>query len=170
MSRRVYPRQRQSRLDAVSATGSHAYRHPLNERSRLDGLGHLLHGQDINFSCLALGGDLPNGVNESDIVAGGKTLTFTLTGGGRFSKTVLTTNFAAFKAGLAGSAQILAAIGAGNFALSAGDTVLTLTLPAIAGYVIAADETLTWTVPAQAFEDRDFASAAIAAGTVTNGA
>lgn len=170
MSRRFYPRQKLSREGAVSPFGSHAYRFPLNERSREDGLKQDAIGSDAAFNVLTLGGNLAAGVNESDIVAGGKVLTFTITGGDTFDGAVLGGGFAAFKAGLAGSAQILAAIGAGNFALSQGNRVITLTLPAIAGYTIAANETLTWTVPASAFAIRNFASSALAAGVITDGA
>lgn len=168
MSKRFYPRQRQSRIDAIGV--GHSYNTPRNAQSRNDGVNHFLHGQDTVFTAVALTGTLADGANESAIVTGGETLIFTISGGGRFSKTVLTTNFAAFIAGLAGSAQIKAALLVGQFALSVNDTVLTLTLPAIGAYTIAADETLTWTIPSTAFEDRDIATTALAVGVITNGA
>lgn len=100
---------------------------------------------------------ITGGVLESEIVTGGETLIFTLTGDTWLSDlgddTAETTSFlAAILGDDAGSTgwDAEVALVHGNLARTS-DTIMTLTTPAAASYVIIADETLSFDVPASAF-------------------
>jgi hypothetical protein len=107
---------------------------------------------------------------EAQIVTGGRTMIFTITGNDTFNAitgAVLT----AMAAGLAdGGAGIAAALLAGNFVRSGANKILTVTLPAVGAYAIGADAHYDWTIPQVAFQNRSAAAANASAINVTNGA
>ena len=119
----------------------------------------------------ALTGTLTAGVNEADIVTGGKTLIITLTGatwvaaGATFDaqRQAIIDGIDSAQAEATGwDTVVRPAIDVGDV-VRTSDTVVTITLPAVASYDITADETLTVTVPASATSS---ASAIVAAPTV----
>ena len=97
----------------------------------------------------ALTGTAVDGVDESDIVAGGETIIITLTGD---TFVTGTTSEDGIAAGMDGSAswdsEVTANTDNTDIVLSGGDTIATITLPAAASYSISADDTITITIPA----------------------
>lgn len=161
MSRRFYPRNFKSRKAAIDG---HWFNGPHNTKSRVDGI-------DAKFADCTVTptGTLAAGATETEIVNGGKTVILTISGGqDAFSAEVVTNaaKFTALKAGFS-NATIRAAFVSGNFVLSVGNTVLTVTLPATASYDISVTESLAWTVPASSFLNRSLPTAALALGDVT---
>jgi len=119
----------------------------------------------------ALTGTLTEGVNEADIVTGGKTLIITLTGatwvaaGATFDaqRQAIIDGIDSAQAEATGWDTVARPAIAVTDVVRTSDTVVTITLPAVATYDITADETLTVTAPASA---TSLASAIVAAPTV----
>jgi hypothetical protein len=111
------------------------------------------------------------GVVEGDIVTGGETIVFTIVGNDTFASDLVTnaTKRNALIEGLTSddAADIEAAFIQANFVLSAGNTILTITLPAVAAYSIAGDDEIGWVIPASAFTARG-EELTVVVGTVTN--
>lgn len=119
----------------------------------------------------ALTGTLTASATEADIVAGGKTLIITLTGatwvaaGATFDaiRQDIINGLDSAQAEATGWDALVVPALAVTDVLRTSDTVVTITLPAVATYDITADETITVTVPASA---TSATSAIVAAPTV----
>jgi len=91
---------------------------------------------------------------EASVVLGGKTIILTLTGDTFVTGTSSEDGIAAGSdsdiaaSGTNWDSLIKSALDNTDVALSVGDTVATITLPAFATYDIPATETITWTIPA----------------------
>lgn len=161
---RRFPRNAQTRADALAGPDKlfqHSIRNTLGRKA-----------EDARYAQAAVGtvavvaGGSANACNESDIVAGGKVLTLTLTGPDRFNSANINDFINAFPA----TDGLRAALTAANFAFSNGHRLLTLTLPAIAGYTISANASYDVTLPASAFDVRQTQLVVAAAIVVTDGA
>ena len=162
---RRFPRNAQNRADALAGPGH------LFQNYRRDALGRK--SEDARYAQTAAGvvaiaaGGTAHACNESDIVAGGKVLTITLSGPDRFTNN---DNWAAFLAALPTTDTINTGFDAAHISLSTDGKVITATLLAIAGYTISADASYDIPVPASYFNSANAALTMTAAIVVTNGA
>lgn len=162
---RRYPRNAQSRTDALSGS-RHVGQHSIRNRAGLKAEYARRVQTDWGSDVVVAAGSA-HACNESDIVTGGKILTLTLTGPDRFQND---DNFAALILGFPATDGLRAALAASQFVLSNHDTIVTLTLPAIAGYTISADASYNVVIPASFFKFRQTSLTVTAAIVVTNGA
>jgi len=142
--RLVYPRSEASRRDRIA---QHEIIHgaPRNHKARNDAIAGAPYS-GVSFSVALTGTAIAGGVLESEIVTGGETVIITLTGA-EWVATIgadnaITTAFlAAITGNLADAAGWNAEVALvhGNLARTSA-TVLTLTLPATAGYSITTDD------------------------------
>jgi hypothetical protein len=167
MSSRFYPRNEQARRDVLARSGAQSgpLTFPRADQSRRDGLA-VGHG---NAQCSVAVTGTAATANEAQIVSGGRTVIFTITGNDRFVNDVANSSsiFNQLVAGLSNTA-IRAALVVGNFALSVNGKVLTVTLPAVAAFTSAADMAITWTLPVEAFVNRAQVDTITGAINVTN--
>jgi len=166
MSQRMYPRNAQARRDVLARdSGSGPLVFPRNEQSRRAGLAA---GMGNAQCSVAVTGTAAT-ATEAQIVSGGRTVIFTITGNDRFVNDVANTSdtLNALIAGLS-NAAIKAALVVGNFALSIDGKILTVTLPAVAAYTSSGDEAITWSLPPVAFKNRSDTDVITGAINVTN--
>ncbi len=110
-----------------------------------------------NCTCASTGTAISGGVLESQIVTGGETIILTLTGGSFAAATPFAAARQAIIDGLVAAeveaagwnATVHAAMVVANVVRTSA-SVCTITLPAVAGYVITADENVTITIPVAA--------------------
>jgi len=156
MGRRItFPRNEASRRDKILSREI-IFKPGRDIKTRNDMLASNVYEAADNPTIALSGTAIAGGVLESEIVTGGETLIITLTND--TWKPTLGNNNAittAFLAAITGDdagangfdAEV--ALVHGNL-VRTSSTVMTLTLPATAGYVIAADETVTVAPPASA--------------------
>lgn len=161
---RRFPRNAQTRADALAGPDK------LFQHYRRDTLGRK--SEDARYANDAVGtvsvaaSGTANACNESDIVAGGKVLVLTLTGPDRFNAANINDFINAFPA----TDGLRAALSAANFVFTNAHHILSVTLPAIAGYTISANASYDVTLPASAFDVRQTQLVVAAAIVVTDGA
>ena len=148
------PRMEQARADFIAqreiikpAARNHQSRNDMLARTPF--VDSAVGGVDFALSGTAIAG----GVLESEIVTGGETLIVTLTGDTWHpdigSDNAITTAFLAGITGDGDYATVAAATDHTDVARTS-DTVVTITYPAVAGYAITEDETVTVDVPGSA--------------------
>ncbi len=166
MGQRMYPRNAQARADVLARdSGSGPLVFPRNEQERRAGLAV---GMGNAQCSVAVTGTAAT-ATEAEIVTGGKTVIFTITGNDRFVNDVANagdTNTALI-AGLA-NAALSAVLGPTDFALDVTGKILTVTLPACAAYTASGDDAITWSLPTAAFKNRSDLEAVAGAINVTN--
>lgn len=148
------PRQAKSRADWI-AQREIIKPGARDHKTRNDMLARTPYADDVNIGVeIALTGTaIAGGVLESEIVAGGETLIITLTGD-TFNPLVGADNAitTALLAGITGDGDystVAAATDHTDVVLTSA-SVVTITYPAVAGYAITGDETVTVAVPASA--------------------
>lgn len=127
----------------------------------------------VAYPTLAITGTaITGGVTEAQIATGGETLIYTLTNGTwAASGTVFNALRSAFLAILRAAAspangfnvEVVAGMAVGDV-VRTSDTVVTITLPAAAGYSVAADEIVTLGVPANSVVNNEGGTIKIASG------
>jgi hypothetical protein len=109
---------------------------------------------------VALSGTVTAAINESDIVNGGKTIVLTLTGGtwvasgsafDAIRQDIIDGLDSAQSESTGFDAEVVPAISVADV-VRTSDNVVTITLPAVSGYDITAQETVTDTAPASAIQ------------------
>jgi hypothetical protein len=117
----------------------------------------------------AISGTATAGINEADVVAGGKVVDITLTGDTFVDGAYFTDAKQAIIDGFANTVGTEWDLEVSNISVNAvtrqSDTVARLTLPALSGYSIATNETVTCTVPAAAMDLTG--SPVVASGSIT---
>lgn len=157
---RRFPRNAQSRADALSGKGN------LFQHYRRDTLGRK--SEDARNTLSAAGAvavtasGTAHACNESDIVAGGKVLTLTMTGPDKF------TNDDSFAALIAAFPAALTGLTAAAFVHN--QNVITVTLPAVAAYDISVNASYDIAIPVSYFRASNVGQTVTAAIVVTAGA
>lgn len=160
---RRFPRNVQSRADALAAPG-HRFQH--SERFKAGHKAEATRNFQTGTGVVAsVAGGTAHACNESDVVAGGKILTLTISGPDHWSSdqnafllAVPTTD------GMRGNLTVAA------FSFSADMKVMSLTLPAFSAYTISADASYDMTLGADCFHTSEVGLTVTAAIVVTNGA
>lgn len=160
---RRFPRNAQSRADALAGPG-HLHQHYIRNT-----LGRK--AEDARYAQAAVGtvAVLATGTahacNESDIVAGGKVLTLTISGPDRF-----TSAKADFLAAVPATDGLRAALTVAAITFSADMKRAIYTLPAFGGYTIASNASYDFALPAGCFHNSNAGLTVTAAIVVTEGA
>jgi hypothetical protein len=130
---RRYPRNAQGRRDALLGPGHVADHSPRNDQARRDALA-----RNGEAQCTVAVTGTGAACLEADIVAGGKTLIFTITGNDEWMPDAPTRLAAILLTVLPATDTINTALVGAAWVVSAANKVLTVTLAAHAGYSVTA--------------------------------
>lgn len=149
MGKHYYPRHEQTRTDAIL---NDRLPRPRQDRAHRDALA-----KDSQCTIVATGTARPG--DEVAITSGGLAVAFDINGADAFMDDIATARFDTLVAGLSVTSTapihaITSVLSGSHFALSNNNQRLTLTLPAVAAYSVAADQSYPWTFDDSLFKFR----------------